>query len=144
MDADSRGDFGFYESMVAMMAVTMVLAAFLAVAIGSISVSADPTEGIDGSMLTGTVEDGVFVPGYEEYVASYMESRGLSGISVSVQIAKFCDEAPLVSYGTFDGETWSRTFTSLVGDEEGRTLVAIFEVTACARATGVSSRWWTR
>lgn len=144
MDSDIRGDMGFMESMVAMMAVVTVLAAFIGVAAHATVVLTDPTEGLDGEMLTGTVVDGMFVPSYEDYVVEYAESRGLSGISVSVTVpGGFCGVPEPLIHGTFDGEVHSRTVTSTVDAGDGRTIVAVFEVTACARAGTASWRWPT-
>lgn len=132
---------GFMESMIAMMAVVTVLAAFIGVAAHATVVLTDPTEGLDAGMLTGTVEDGTFVPSYGDYVVSYAEAKGLSGISVSVTVpGGFCEVPGPLVYGTFDGDTYSRTVTSTIDAGDGRTVVAVFEVTACARTRGGSWR----
>lgn len=141
MLSNDRGDFGFMEAMVAMMAVIVVLTAYLGVAASTVTVMIDPTEGVDGTHLTGTVEDGVFVPSYGDYIESYAISRGLTGISVSVTVpGGFCEVPEPMVIGTIDGEKWSRTVTSTIDAGDGRTIVAVFEVTACARTRTASWR----
>lgn len=121
-----------------------MLTAFLGLAAGTAVVSSDPTEDLDPDMLTGRVEDGTFVPGYRDYIGGYVDSRGLSGASVSVSVpGGFCEVPGPTVIGTVEGEIWSRTLTSLVECDDGRVLVAVFEVVLCARATGASWRWWT-
>ncbi len=141
MHADDRGDMGFMESIVAMLAVVTVAAAFIGVLAYSAGVAADPTDGIDPGMVSGTIADGEFVPGFEDYAVTFAESRGLSGISVSVKVpGGFCAAVPAFTYGSMDGSLYTRVMTSLVPDDNGRSVLAIFEVTACARTTPGSWR----
>lgn len=133
MNADARGDIGFLEAMIAMMAVVTVLTAFLGVATHSATIVMDPTDGIDPDMMTGSISDGCFNPGFQGYLEDYADSRGLDGIAVTVLIpGGFCEEPAPVIVGSLDGSLFTRTVTSIVPMDDGRSVTAIFEVTVCA------------
>lgn len=145
MHEDDGGDMGFLESIIAMMVVVTVTAAFIGVLAYAAGVAADPTDGIDPDMVTGTIVDGEFFRGFEDYIQTYADARGLRGMSVSVTVpGGFCGQVQPYTYGSMDGGLFSRVVTSLVPDDNGRSVLAVFEVTACVRATGASSRCSTR
>lgn len=132
MRMDGRGDIGFMEAMIAMMAIMTVLAAFLGLVAHSASEISDPTEALDGRFFTGSAECGTFVPEYTDYVTSFLDLTGCSGISVSVSIpGGFCDPPDVITEGSMDGDLSSRTFVRMVSDDSGRTFAAIVEVTVC-------------
>lgn len=133
MRTDGRGDIGFMEAMIAMMAVMTVLAAFLGLAAHAASEASDPTEMLDRGAFTGSVESGVFVPGYGDYAESFLDISGCSGISVSVSIpGGFCDPPEVLIEGDMVGDLSSRSFVRMVSDDSGRTFPVIVEVTVCA------------
>lgn len=140
MRADEKGDMGFMESMIAMMAVVLVLSAYLGLLTHSVAQISDPTDGIEASELTGTVDDGAFVPGFEDYVRGYIDSKGLSGASVRVIVpGGFCEDPEPFVIGDISGRTTTASFSSTVDIGDGRTVMAIYEVTLCARAMTGSS-----
>lgn len=146
MHADGSGSMDFMESMIAMMAVATVMAAFLAAAVGLAGGDAsDPTGGLDPARLTGCIEDGIFVPGFGDYVEGYVESRGLSGASVSVDVpGGFCDAPAVFVYGSMDGGRWSASFVSSVEADGGRVVPVLMEVVLCGRRTAASWHWRMR
>ena len=145
MYTDDRGDMGFMESMIATIAVILVLTSFLGLAVGVAGHSSDPTDGLDPGSMTGRITDGEFVPGFTGYIEGYVESRGLSGASVSVSVpGGFCIPVEPFTTGSLDGDPWSRTLTSVIPCDGGREVLAIFEVIVCMRTTADSSPWWTR
>ena len=139
---DDSGSLDFYECAIASMAVIAVLAAFLVVAV-HVSVSdADPFDGLDERSVGGRIEDGRFVPGFGDYLAGYADSRGLSGIKVVTTVpGGFCEPPEEFSVGSTEGDLWTRTFVSTVPTDDGRTVLAFFEVTLCARTSTASWRW---
>ena len=144
MYADDRGDMGFLESMIATMAVILVLTAFLGLAVGAAGIASDPTEGLDPDRVTGEIVDGEFVPAFQDYIEEYLGSRGLSGASVTVTVpGRFCVTTEPFVIGSTDGAPWSRSLTSVIGCDGGREVLAVFEVVLCARTTADSSPWWT-
>lgn len=132
MDIGRRGDMGFAEAIIAFMAVTVVLSAYLGLAVHVQPEVSDPASGLSEEMFTGTVSDGAFVPSYTDYLGDYLDTSGCSGISVSVSIpGGFCGDVPPTTAGSMDGQTSTRTFSSMVSDDKGRTFPAFFEVTVC-------------
>ena len=104
MYADDRGDMGFLESMMAVMAVILVLTAFLGLAVGAAGIASDPTEGLDPDKITGEIVDGEFVPAFQDYLEGYLESKDLSGASVTVIVpGAFCETSEPFVIGTTDG-----------------------------------------
>ena len=107
MRSDRRGDMGFMEAIVAFMAVSVVLTAFMGALATTTVVTADPTGSLDPGEFTGVIEDGVFVPGFIEYI---------DGFAVR---------------GDMDGMLFSRTMSGHVADDAGRVLPAFYEVVLC-------------
>ncbi len=132
MDMGRRGDMGFAEAIVAFMAVTVVLSAYIGLAVHIQPAATDPAEELDGKIFTGTVSEGKFVPDYLDDLPAILDSGKYRGISVSVSIAGgFCENPPPVTVGSMDGDASSMTFSSMVSDDKGRTFPAFFEVTVC-------------
>lgn len=144
MESDDSGDMGFMEAMIATMTVVLVLMAFLGLAVGAAGYSADPTAGLDADLMEASIVGGEFVAGFEGYIGSYVDARGLSGATVNVTVpGGFCAEVEPVVVGEMEGGTWTRYLTAVVGTDDGRSVLAVYEVVLCGRATGASSRWWT-
>lgn len=144
MNADERGDMGFMESMIATMAVIAVLTAFIGLAAGTAVTASDPTGDLDADMMTGTITREGFVPGFSEYIDRFVASRGLSGAAVVVTVpGGFCGPVEPYTVGDLTGDVWSRSIASVVGTEDGRSVLAVFEVMLCGRTTAGSWRWWT-
>lgn len=142
MISDQRGSLDFIEGIVATMAVAAVLSAFLGLAAWSASEASEPLDGFDPGMLQGTISEGTYVPGFEEYLSEYADSRGLRGIVVRTFVpGPFCAPPEDVAVGISDSTTETRVFITTVNSDDGRCFVAVHEVSACARATADSSRW---
>lgn len=130
---ERRGDMGFMEAIVSFMAVALVLTAFIGVLAVTEVDSADPTEGLDPAMFTGTVEARTFVPGFSSYIGHYVDVNGISGASVVVTVpGGYCEEPGPFVVGSLDGMLYGRQIPGTVTDDEGRTLPALFEVMLCA------------
>ncbi len=141
---DDSGSLDFYECAIASMAVIAVLGAFLVVVAEASVPDADPFDDLDRTSMGGRIEDGRFVPGFGDYLAGYAGSRGLSGVKVVTTVpGGFCEPPEEFSIGTIGGDLWTKTFVSAVPTDDGRTVLAFFEVTLCARTSTASWRWPT-
>lgn len=132
MISDERADAGFAEAMVALMAVTVVLSAFL-VAVAHTSVdSTDHVAALDMERFGGRIEDGEFMPSFTGYMGDFLDSTGASGISVSVTVpGGFCRPMEPIVLGSMDGPLDSLSAVVNVPDDHGRTVPALVEVTVC-------------
>lgn len=120
------------EALVAFMAVAIVLTAFMGALASTTVETSDPTESLDAGRFTGTMEDGVFVPGYTEYLEEFLDSRGFEGATVLVGIpGGFCGEVAPDIFGSMDGLLFSRMIPGTVTDGAGRVVPAVFEVILC-------------
>lgn len=129
MNADSIGGMEFIESMIALIAVTAVLAGFLAMVATTVPESNDPCGDLDGPRFTGKVEDGSFVPSFTDYLASFIDSRGLSGCTVSVSIpGGFAEVDGPIEIGQNGTPISSKSFSSVIVSDDGRSFPAFFEV----------------
>ena len=133
MRSDRRGEAGFMEAMVAFMAVTVVLAAYLGM-LASVAVEdADPTRSLEEDRFTGFIDGGVFTPAYVDYLRDFLDISGCGGVSVSVTVpGGLCGPVEPLTLGSMDGSLHTRQIISTVGDDAGRELPAVFEVTVCA------------
>lgn len=136
MRSDRRGDLGFMEAMVAMMVVTMALVMFMGVSSSMVSFHSDPMDMFDGDSLNAKYADGKVVCDNSGTMDGFLMNSGASGVEVVVRIPGFCDEPTKESSGTQEGNVCRRTFMSNVDGDGGRTLVAVFEVTAWFRTGG--------
>lgn len=133
MHIDRSGDIGFMEAVVAFMAVTVVLTGFMGVLAVTTVDTADPTDMIEPGRLTGTIEAGEFVPGFTGYMEELVVSKGLSGVSVTVEVpGGFCSDPEPYVFGDMVGPLYGRTIPGTVTDDSGRVLPAVFEVMLCA------------
>lgn len=131
MRLDRKGDMGFMEAMVAFMAVTIVLTGYMGVLATTTVDSSDPAGMLDPDRFTGSLEDGVFVPGFTEYLEGFVWSNGYEGASVVVTVPGFCEESGPYLVGTLDGSLFGRTIAGVVSDGYGRTVPAVYEVVVC-------------
>lgn len=133
MDGSDAGSMDFMEGIVATMAVAVVLTAFLGLVAGMEAEGPGPLDGIDPGELTGEISGGVYRPFFEEYIAGYADAHGLGWISVSISVpGGFCDRPEAVSFGEAADPTDVRRFSTMVGTDDGRRVISIVEVSACA------------
>lgn len=133
MDGSDAGSMDFMEGIVATMAVAVVLTAFLGLVAGTEVEISDPLDGLDPGELTGEIVAGTYRPFFEEYVAEYADTHGIGWISVSVSIpGGFCDRPEAVSFGEAADPTDVRRFPTVVETDDGRRVISIVEVSACA------------
>lgn len=134
MNADECGGMEFLESMIAVMVVAVVLTAFLGMAASNAATDVDPTDGLDGSMFTGSIVQGEFVPSFEAYLEGYVESRGLSGATVSISLpGGLFDEPEDVVVGSTSQRMFSDRFLGMADVDDGRRVPVVCEVVLCAR-----------
>lgn len=133
MYGSDAGSMDFMEGIVATMAVAVVLTAFLGLVAGMEVDGPGPLDGIDPGELTGEISGGTYRPFFEEYIAGYADSHGLGWVSVSVSVpGGFCDRPEAVSFGEAADPTDVRRFLAMVGTDDGRRVISIVEVSACA------------
>lgn len=133
MDGSNAGSMDFMEGIVATMAVAVVLAAFLGLVAGTAIEGSGPLDGIDPGELKGEIVAGEYRPLFGDYIAGYADAHGFGGISVRTEIpGDFCGTPETVSYGDASDPTDVRRFSTTVETDDGRRIVAIHEVSACA------------
>ncbi len=131
MRRDNAGATGFAGAMVATMVVVTVLSAYMAAAPYLLHYEGDPLIGFDTDRLTGTVEDGTFVPGYDDYLHSYLEVSGHRGVEVRALLVGSGSREVVTTVGEMDGEvTWKRV-SALVDRADGGRVIAVFGVGVC-------------
>ena len=126
---DRRGEMGFAEAMLAVMAVTVVLMMYAGTLSAAVHDGGDPLDALDPDMFRCRVSDGEVLTEFEGYLGGYMSSHGLSGITAYVSVPGFAD-GRAVGVGGSDGMIHSRSFSIDVPGDRGRTLVAVVAVTA--------------
>lgn len=132
MNADCCGGMDFMESMIALMAVTVVLTAFMGMVAGISVDQIDPGDTLDSARFTGVIENERFSPSFIDYLAGYLDSNGLSGASVSVHVpGSFCAEPEDVSIGDVEVPISSCVFMNMVPADDGRCVPGFFTVTLC-------------
>ncbi len=131
MRRDNAGATGFAGAMVATMVVVTVLSAYMAAAPYLLHYEGDPLIGFDTGRLTGTVEDGAFVPGYDDYLHSYLEVHGHRGVEVRAMLVGTDAPEVVTTVGGMDGEvTWKRV-SALVDRDDGGKQIVVFGVGVC-------------
>ncbi len=135
MKKDNRGDMGFLEATLAFMAVIVALTAFLGAAVLIAQSGHAEDLRFDMNALEGTVVDGRFEPGYEDYLQEYLDATGHQYVRVEAKVpGGFCEEPEAVQAGTDPGSGYSTAFhTSVVECDGGRAVPAIFKVVSCRR-----------
>ena len=124
-----RGDMGFMESMVSLMAVVIVIGLYV-VFVASTAISANsPLEELDAELLIEETADGPRIS--DSYAYMYVFNKGLKGMSITVS-APFFQYAEETDIGEISGAEYCRTFLTLEGYANGRTLPTIVEVRAFA------------
>ena len=130
MRSDRRGDMGFLEAMTMVMMVSIVLMLYLGAASALIHIHTDPLEGLEGEALDAKVESGQVVADNSTYMETYVSYTGASGMRVVTTVPGGFASQPLEeSFGVMDGDRYTRMFTSQVQADNGRTVIAVFEVT---------------
>ena len=134
MISDRGGDIGFMEAMVATMIVIMALLFFMGASSALASFDSDPMDGFEYEFLDAGIADGILVSDNSRLVEGYMLTSGAIGVRVDVLVpGGFCEGTCVEMYGSMDGEGNRRTFISLIEDDDGRKVVAVFGVTVWFR-----------
>lgn len=123
-----RGDLGFGEAVISMIAVVIVLNAF-AFAVASFDAGSDP-EGPDFRMLKGHVVEGRYVFDSEGYLQSYFERHGFSGLCLKVSIPTSAEDY-VISLGSDTAYRMVHSRTGLVRGDSGAVLPAVYRVFVC-------------
>jgi len=127
MIKNGRGEMGFMESMVSMMAVVIVIGLYLAFVTTSAITSYSPLEELDPESLVLDSQDGPAVS--SSYAYMFLMNKGLKGMEVSISVPWF-SEAKEWCFGDISDTGFSRSFLLLMGSDNGRTLPTIVEVRA--------------
>ncbi len=90
MIADCRGDMGFMEAMVSMIAVSVVIGMYVALVATASAAAYSPLEDFDVDSLDADISDGVRVS--ESYLYMYLGSTDIRGLSVAVSIPYFDED----------------------------------------------------
>lgn len=125
---DKKGIGGFMEAMLAMMAVTVTITAFIGVLAYA---HAEPQErDIDTSFLSGLrIEDGRICNLDEDAITSYVLRIDASGITVKVEIVgDALSDSLRFTYGKETGHTSFKEGTLTLDSDDGRRLLAHYEV----------------
>lgn len=128
MIADCRGDMGFMEAMVSMIAVSVVIGMYVALVATASAAAYSPLEDFDVDSLDADISDGVRVS--ESYLHMYLGSTDIRGLSVAVSIPFFDEDEGSFSVGDTDGDGFSKRYVRVLDYENGRSVPAVIEVAA--------------
>lgn len=128
MLGNRRGDMGFGEAVISMIAVVIVLNALI-FAVVSYDTGSDH-EGPDFRMLDGHVSEGRYVLDSEEYLQAYFERHGFSGLCLKVSIPTSTEDY-IISIGSDTGYNAIHSGTGLVRSDSGAVLPAVYKVFVC-------------
>lgn len=130
MIKDRRGIGGYMESLVALMAVTVMLTSFL----GMLSYSELGKERNSIELDTDFIEDLKLengeITGDTDGLIRFADRYGLNGVRLKVVVTgNLCDASLNSTYGTTDGGNADcRNGTFPISSDDGRTFVASYEV----------------
>ena len=130
MIKDRKGIGGYMESLVALMAVTVMLTSFL----GMLSYSELGKERNNIELDTDFIEDLKLengkITGNTDSLIRFIEKYDLNGARLTVNVTgNLCDASLNKTYGTTDGNNADcRNGTFPISSDDGRTFVASYEV----------------
>ena len=130
MIRDRKGIGGYMESLVALMAVTVMLTSFL----GMLSYSELGKERSTVELDTDFIEDLKMengrITGDTDSLFRFVDKYDLNGARLKVDVSgNLCDASLERSYGTAEGNNADcRTGTFPISSDDGRTFVASYEV----------------
>ena len=126
MHCNNRGDMGFNEAIVCMVAVSIVLMMYLAFAASTAAESYDTLENFDADSLCTDVSGGISIS--ESYLLNYLASSDIRGISVTVLIPLFDDGGKEFVAGDKGVQNGSRSYLSVLPYDNGRSVPVILKV----------------
>ena len=130
MILNDRGEMGFNEAIISMMAVSIVLSLFL-VFVATTSISAyDPMDGFNPDSLEVNVKDEVTVS--ESYMFSCLGIMDIYGLTVIVTVPHFHDDSVRFDIGKQSDLFYSQTYIRILDYDNGRAVPVIIEVIAYA------------
>lgn len=122
-----KGDMGFGEAAISVIAVVLILNAF-AVAVAGHDYSNDPGE-LDFGMLDFNIIGGEFVLDSVEYVESYIQRESLNGLELKVSCPLYEDYR--CSFGSGTEYNFIYSGTGVAHDDCGRTVPVVYRVSVC-------------
>lgn len=122
-----KGDMGFGEAAISVIAVVLVLNAF-AVAVAGHDYGSDPGK-LDFGMLDFSVSDGKFVLDSVGYVESYIQRENLDGLELKVSCPLYEDYR--CSFGSGTEYNFIYSGTGVAHDDCGRTIPVVYRVFVC-------------
>ena len=125
---DRKGIGGFMEAMMAMMAVTITLTAFMGI-LAYADISTDGTD-IDTSFLDGLrIMDGKIYGINEDAIISSISTYDVSGIQVNIDtIGDILYDSLKIRYGTETSMNRFKEGTVTLDSDDGRRVLAHYEV----------------
>ncbi len=130
---DTKGDMGFMEAVLSMMAVVLALTAFFGAVMLLTASDHGQSYRFDAGMLDGEITDGEFVPGYQDYLREYLDASGKKFVSVDAEIpGGFCGEIKKETAGTDPGRGYTSLFSAgTASDDAGRRIPVWCRVVFC-------------
>jgi len=128
MISDRHGEMGFMESMVSMMAVTIVIGLYIAFVATSAATTYAPLNDFDPKSAEITLGDGIEMS--ESYLYMFLATGKVDGISVTVSVPIFFEESRTFTVGDTSGPEYSATYLLLLDHSGGRKVPAVAEVRA--------------
>ncbi len=122
-----KGDMGFGEAAISVIAVVLILNAFAAAVAGH-DYSSDPGK-LDFGMLDFGISDGEFVLNSAGYVESYIQRESLDGLELRVSCPLYRDYR--CSFGSATEYSFIYSGTGVAHDDCGRTVPVVYRVSVC-------------
>lgn len=127
MKKNHRGEMGFMESMVSMMAVIVVIGLYLVFVTTSVVTAYSPLEDLDPESLIIDSPGGPEIS--ESYAYMFVMNEGLKGMTITLSVPWFFEPKKMTIGVSSDAE-YSQTFLSMTENPNGRMLPAMVEVRA--------------
>ena len=129
MIKDGHGEMGFMESMVSMIAVTIVIGLYLVFVTSTVVTASSPLEELDPEAMVEDSQEGPAVS--SSYAYMFMMKKDLKGLEVSLTVPWYTDTEKS-AFGELNEAVFEKRYVLMADLPNGRVAPMILEVRASA------------